>query len=56
MTVTLIKKKSRCFDMAMPKYNQKVLDAMAEAKRISHDPNVKSYTSMEDLKTALEAN
>ena len=42
------------FSVEMPQYNQATLNAMAEAKRISHDPSVKSYSSMEDLKTALE--
>ena len=31
------------------------LDAMAEARRISTDPNVKGYSNMADLKAALEA-
>jgi len=38
----------------MPSYNQKTLDAMAEARRISRDPDVKGYSSMEDLKAALD--
>lgn len=37
-----------------PTYNQATLDAMKEAQRIARDPNVKGYTSMEDLKKALE--
>ena len=38
----------------MPAYSQKTLDAMAEARRISRDPDVKGYSSMEDLKAALD--
>ena len=34
---------------------QKVLDAAEEARRISRDPDVKGYTSMADLKKALDA-
>lgn len=35
-------------------FSPKLLKAMAEAKEISNDPNVKSYTNMEELKKALE--
>jgi DNA-damage-inducible protein J len=42
------------FNIEMPRYSQKTLDAMDEALRISRDPNVKGYTSMEELKKALE--
>ena len=42
------------FNIELPQYNQKTLEAMAEAKRISHDPNIKGYTNMEELKKALE--
>ena len=42
------------FSVSMPGYNQTTLDAMAEAKRISSDPEVRSYSSMEELKAALE--
>ena len=38
----------------LPRYNQATLDAMEEARRISRDPSVKGYTSMEELKKALE--
>ena len=37
----------------MPEYKQDVLDAMAEAKKISADKSVKGYTSIEELKKAL---
>jgi DNA-damage-inducible protein J len=43
------------FAVEVPQYNQSVLDAMAEARKISRDPEVPGYTSMEDLKAALEA-
>ena len=43
------------FTVEIPKYNQETLEAMAEARRISRDPDVKGYTSMEDLKAALES-
>lgn len=42
------------FSVEMPHYNEKTLKAMEEAKRISSDPNVKSYSSMEELKKELE--
>lgn len=42
------------FTIEVPRYSQKTLDAMAEAKRISRDPDVPGYTSMEALKRALE--
>ena len=43
------------FSVELPQYKQETLDAMAEARRISRDPDVKGYTSMADLKAALEA-
>ncbi len=43
------------FAVEVPQYNQSVLDALAEARRISRDPSVPGYSSMEDLKAALEA-
>ena len=43
------------FSVEIPQYNQKVLDAMTEAKRISRDPDIRGYDSMEDLKAALES-
>ncbi len=42
------------FPVELPKYNKETMVAMAEAKRISHDPNVPSYSNMEDLLKALE--
>ena len=43
------------FSVEMPQYNRKVLDAMAEAKRISQNPDVWGYDNMEDLKETLES-
>ena len=42
------------FSIELPRYNQATLDALEEARRISRDPSVKGYTSMEELKKALE--
>ena len=41
------------FRVEMPRYSQRTLDAMDEARRISHDPDVKGYTNMNDLRKAL---
>ena len=42
------------FKIEMPRYSNKLLSAIDEAKCISRDPDIKGYTSMEDLKAALE--
>ena len=42
------------FNVEMPRYSQRTLDAMDEARRISRDPDVKGYTDMEELRKALE--
>ena len=42
------------FNVEMPHYSQRTLDAMNEAIRISRDPDVKGYTSMDELQKALE--
>ena len=42
------------FSVELPRFSQSTLDAMAEAKRISHDPTVPSYDSMDELKKALD--
>lgn len=42
------------FSIEMPRYNQRTLSAMEEARRISRDSDIPSYDSMEDLKKALE--
>ena len=34
-------------------FNNKTLEAMAEARRISRDPDTPSYSSMNDLRKAL---
>ena len=43
------------FAVELPKYNQATLEAMAEARRISANPDVKGFTDMAELKAALEA-
>ena len=43
------------FQVEIPAYNQKVLDAMQEARTISRDPDVRGYDNMEDLKAALDS-
>ena len=43
------------FSVEMPGYSQEMLEAMSEAKRIARDPDVKGYSSMEELKKALES-
>ena len=43
------------FPVELPQYNKETLEAMAEARKISREPDVKGYTSMADLKAALEA-
>jgi len=42
------------FAVEMPNYSRKTLEAMAEARRISSDPSVKGYSSMAELKAALD--
>lgn len=42
------------FRVEMPSYNPRTLDAIDEARRISRDPDVRGYTSMEELRKALE--
>ena len=42
------------FRVEMPRYTQRTLDAMDEARRISRDPDVRGYTNMGDLRKALE--
>ena len=43
------------FAVEVPQYSKQTLDAMAEARRISRDPDIKGYTTMEELKAALES-
>ena len=42
------------FAVEVPQYSDKTLSAMAEARRISHDPDIKGYTTMDELKAALD--
>ncbi|MDO4288589.1 MAG: type II toxin-antitoxin system RelB/DinJ family antitoxin [Eubacterium sp.] len=42
------------FNVEMPHYSQRTLNAMEEARRISRDPSIQGYTSMEELERALE--
>lgn len=42
------------FKVEVPQYSNELLDAANEAKRISHDPGIKGYTSMDELKKALD--
>ncbi len=43
------------FSVEMPQYSERTLNAMAEARRISANPDIKGYTSMEELKAALDS-
>ena len=43
------------FAVEVPQYSKQTLDAMTEARRISRDSDIKGYTSMEELKAALES-
>lgn len=42
------------FQPALTNLNQETLEAIEEGKKIAYDPNIKGYTSIEDLKKALE--
>ncbi len=42
------------FAVEVPQYSDKTLGAMEEARRISRDPDVKGYNSIEELKAALD--
>ena len=42
------------FAVEIPQYSDKTLSAMAEARKISRDPDIKGYNSMEELKAALD--
>ena len=42
------------FAVEVPQYSDKTLNAMAEARRISRDPDVKGYSTMDELKAALD--
>ena len=42
------------FAVEVPQYSDKTLNAMDEARKISRDPDIKGYNSMEELKAALD--
>ena len=42
------------FTVEMPHYNQNAIDAMNEARLISRDTTIKGYSSMEELRKALD--
>lgn len=42
------------FEVVVPNYSPETLQAMEEAKRIAKDPNVKGYSSMDELKEELD--
>lgn len=42
------------FNIEIPRYSQRTLDAMNEARRICRNPNVKGYTSIDGLQKTLE--
>ena len=42
------------FNVEIPQFNKETLEAIEEAKRISEDPNVKGYKTMEELNAALD--
>ncbi|MCM1426633.1 MAG: hypothetical protein NC118_08515 [Eubacterium sp.] len=37
------------FDIKYPEFKPEVIEAMEEAKKISRDPNVKSYTDVKEM-------
>ena len=41
------------FSLEIPNYNKDTLNAMAEARKIARDSNVKGYDSMDELKKSL---
>ena len=42
------------FNVELPRFSDEVLSAIAEARSISRDPDVKGYDNLKDLKAALE--
>ena len=42
------------FAVEIPQYSDKTLNAIAEARKISRNPDIKGYNSMEELKAALD--
>ncbi len=51
---TEIKRENAHPETDPPHYTESTLAAMEEARRISRDPSVPSYDSMEELRTALD--
>ena len=45
---------SSAVNIFLHQFNQKTLDAMEEAKRISQNPNIEGYETMDELRKALE--
>lgn len=41
------------FSVQLPRFNKETTNAIYEAKKISRDIDIPSYSSMEDLKSAL---
>lgn len=42
------------FNVEIPQFNSKTMEAIEEAEQIMKDPNAKKYNSMEELKAALD--
>ena len=49
----VIREKGLPFDMRVESPNAETIAAIEEGRKIARDPNVKGYTSIEDLKAAL---
>lgn len=42
------------FSVEVPQYSERTIEAMEEARRISRDPSIPGYNSIEELRKALE--
>jgi DNA-damage-inducible protein J len=42
------------FSVTLPRYNKETLAAMAEAKKVAEDSSIPGYTTIKDLKEALD--
>lgn len=42
------------FPVEVPQYSERTIEAMKEARRISRDPSIPGYNSIEELRKALE--
>ena len=42
------------FSVEVPKYNEETLAALEDAKRISRDPDIQGYSSINELFKALD--